>query len=278
MINSSCAPSAEVWLVDAFASRPFAGNPAGVVFTDGEAALTWMQDVAAEMNCSETAFVSPLAGDSRYRLRWFAPRAEVEICGHATLAAAHVLWAERGVQASPLEFETKGGLLRAGQRGRLIVLDFPETPIVASASVDGLEAVVDSGTLIGLTGSSNWREKNALIAVSSAAELRGLTPNLGALAQLPIGGLIVTSPSDVDGIDFMSRYFAPLVGIDEDPVCGSAHCTLGPYWAERLGRAELCAYQASERGGELELTVAAGRVRMAGHAFTTLCGRITQDS
>lgn len=258
-------------LVDAFTDRPFRGNPAAVVLLDSEApADDWLQALAAEFNLSETAFVQPL-GNATYRLRWFTPTTEVELCGHATLAAAHWLRHTGLDDATDVVFHTASGALTATWSPPAgITLDLPAIPIAVDLPLAGITEALGGAGLryLGHTGQSNPRERNA-VCLGSAATVRELEPDMRAVAALPVGGVIVTAPGDEDGIDFVSRYFAPAAGIDEDPVTGSAHCTLGPYWAEELGRTTLRAFQASSRGGWLRVVVDGGRVLLTGHAVTT---------
>jgi len=260
--------------VDAFTSRPFAGNPAAVCVLSEARPDAWMKDVAREMNLSETAFLTPHNGD--YNLRWFTPAVEVDLCGHATVASAHVLWEEghlaRGAQA---RFHTRSGLLLADQRGDWIELDFP-----AKAGVP-VEPPADLLPALGLDPArSEVRavERNLfdyLVEVDSEERLRSLAPNHPALRKVEARGVIVTArPSAGSPYDFVSRFFAPGSGIDEDPVTGSAHCALGPYWMPRLGKLEFTAYQASPRGGVVRVRVAGDRVILGGQAVTVLRGEL----
>ena len=254
--------------VDAFTSKPFAGNPAAVCVLSGPRDASWMQDVAREMNLSETAFL--LAHDAGYRLRWFTPAAEVALCGHATLASAHVLWEDGHLAAgAPARFHTQSGLLTAEQRGDWIELDFPATPAVPGPLPAGLALAL--GVTPCWTGRSNF---DYLLEVDSEATVRALEPDFAALRRVEARGVIVTSRATTPGYDFVSRFFAPRVGVDEDPVTGSAHCALTPFWSERLQRAELMAYQASLRGGVLRVRLAGDRVGLAGQAVTVLRGEL----
>ena len=253
-----------IYQVDAFTKTPFAGNPAAVCVLPEPATERWMQDVAREMNLSETAFL--VGGEDGYRLRWFTPLVEVDLCGHATLASAHVLW-ETG-EADPEEtirFHTKSGLLSATRDGDWIELDFPATPVSACEPPSGL--------LDGLGVSPVFVGKSIFdyfVEVSSEAEVHALAPDFNALGQVDTRGTIVTSQADNPDCDFVSRFFAPGTGVDEDPVTGSAHCALGPYWQSRLGKADLAARQVSARGGELRVRVDGDRVRIAGQTVTVL--------
>lgn len=262
----------QLFLVDAFAERPFTGNPAAVCLLDAPRSEAWMQSVAREMNQAETAFVS-LDGPQP-TIRWFSPTVEIALCGHATMAAAHALWESGwGNPVEPVTFRYREGSLRASripERLPWVELDFPTLP------AETWEARLNLAELLGIPVSGVWRSSlDAMVRVEDEAALRLLRPNLSDIARLPVRGLIVTAPSQEPGIDFVSRFFAPQSGIDEDPVTGSAHCTLGPYWSQTLGREELRARQVSPRGGLLELTVGSDRVRLRGMAFTVASGSLT---
>jgi PhzF family phenazine biosynthesis protein len=257
-----------IYQVDAFTDRPFAGNPAAVCLLPEPRDDDWMQHVAQEMNLSETAFV--LARMDGYDLRWFTPAVEVDLCGHATLASAHILW-EQGLLEGrdPARFHTRSGLLTAERRGREIVLDFPATPEEpAEPPEDLLDALGVEATY---TGKSKF---DYLIEVPSEAVLRRLEPDFPRIKQLPVRGVMVTSRSDAAGVDFVSRFFAPAAGINEDPVTGSAHCCLGPFWQHRLGKDALVAVQASARGGTLQVRIAGDRVLIGGPAVTVWRGEL----
>ncbi|QFU85942.1 PhzF family phenazine biosynthesis protein [Amycolatopsis sp. YIM 10] len=250
-----------LYLVDSFTDRAFAGNPAGVVLLDAPADEAWMQSVAAELKHSETAFVVT-TGEGAKPLRWFTPVAEVALCGHATLATAHVLGGDQ-------VFSTKSGELRCTSAGGWVRMDFPADP---SEAVD-----IDPGAALpGVTVEHVARGKfDLLVVAENAAQVRGLVPDLAAIkaaSSSDIRGMTVTAPSDREGIDFVSRFFAPAKGVDEDPVTGSAHCTLAPYWAARLGRNELVGEQASPRGGVVRVELAGDRVTLAGQAVTVFSG------
>jgi predicted PhzF superfamily epimerase YddE/YHI9 len=288
--------------VDAFTAEPFAGNPAAVCLLDEEADAGWMQRVAAEMNLSETAFLRPegsgepherggrsppraprpddpadrAAGpseDAAFGLRWFTPEAEVALCGHATLASAHVLWTEGRVPAGrPIRFRTLSGELRASDRDGAIELDFPAIPPVPEDPPAGLlEALGEPARTVRWVGRSRF---DYLLELGSEAAVRGLAPDFGRLRQVSTRGVIATAAGEAGGFDYVSRFFAPAVGIDEDPVTGSAHCALGPFWAERLGRAELVGFQASRRGGVVRTRAAGDRVLLGGQAVTVLRGEL----
>ena len=259
--------------IDAFADRPYTGNPAAVCLLEDERDAEWMQAVAAEMNLSETAFVRPVGGE--FELRWFTPAVEVDLCGHATLAAAHALWSEDVMQSSAeIRFRTRSGVLTAARRGELIELDFPATRPFAA----GLDAaqVGELGEVLGVVPQHVGRSAfDLLVEVEAERDLRAAQPDFGCLAELAYRGLIVTCRSGDSRFDFLSRFFAPAVGVDEDPVTGSAHCCLGPYWSERLGKVEMTAFQASSRGGVVRVRVCGERVFLGGNAVTVFRGELT---
>jgi predicted PhzF superfamily epimerase YddE/YHI9 len=257
--------------VDAFTNRPFAGNPAAVCVLREPQAGQWMRDVAREMNLSETAFLVPKGAAPQtdgYDLRWFTPAVEVDLCGHATLAGAHVLWEDGhlppGAQA---RFHTRSGLLLASRCNDWIELDFPATRSPAAEPPPGLlPALGASAQFVGRT------RFDYLVQLESEEQLRALTPDFTALRKVPVRGVIVTARSASPDFDFVSRFFAPASGVDEDPVTGSAHCALGPYWSERLGKTEFTAYQASARGGVVRVRLNGDRVILGGQAVTVLRG------
>jgi PhzF family phenazine biosynthesis protein len=256
--------------IDAFTDTPFRGNPAAVAFPgDREPDDAWMQHVAAEMNLSETAYLRKRE-DGDWSLRWFTPAVEVDLCGHATLASAHALWEEGLLGANETaRFQTRSGLLTATRDGDWIELDFPATPVDAAQVPEGLlEAFAVKPLFVGRS------RFDYFVEVSSEEEVRALTPDLAQLRRVRARGAIVTSRAATAGYDFVSRFFAPLAGVDEDPVTGSAHCALTPYWASRLGRNDMTAYQASPRGGTLRVSLAGDRVRIAGQAVTVLRGEV----
>jgi PhzF family phenazine biosynthesis protein len=254
--------------VDAFTDRPFAGNPAAVCLLPEERPASWMQALAREMNLSETAFLVKQAGG--YALRWFTPTVEVDLCGHATLASAHVLW-EWGELRPEQEarFQTRSGLLTAVRRGDWIELDFPAKPEQPTEAPADLIAALDVDPVY--AGRSQF---DYLIELEDERLVRGLQPNFSLLADLGTRGVIVTSRATDGPYDFVSRFFAPGSGIDEDPATGSAHCCLGPFWSERLGKTHLLAYQASARGGVIRVRVAGERVKLGGQAVTVLRGEL----
>ncbi|MHC4414940.1 MAG: PhzF family phenazine biosynthesis protein [Planctomycetota bacterium] len=266
-----------LYQVDAFTDRPFAGNPAAVCLLTGPRDPAWMQRVAEEMNLSETAF---LAGrDDGYDLRWFTPTVEVDLCGHATLASAHALWA--GGHLPPdqdARFHTHSGLLTARKLGEWIQLDFPTRPPEPCAAAPALlEALGVEPTFVGRHETAGFHEANHLVRVGSEQIVRGARPDFARLRDLGTN-VIVTSRSDDPRFDFVSRYFAPAMGIDEDPVTGSAHCILGPYWQECLTKNELTAYQASARGGVVKVRVEGERTYLSGQAVTVLRGELIEES
>jgi PhzF family phenazine biosynthesis protein len=254
--------------VDAFTATPFAGNPAAVCVLASPREEAWMQRVAREMNLSETAFLYP-EGEG-YRLRWFTPTVEVPLCGHATLASAHVLY-ESGALAptATARFFTQSGELRATKQGNWLTLDFPSRPVTAQAAPFDVAAALGVPVLH-LAGNEHRRW---LAEIASEEQLRALRPDFAAM--MSVYGVIATCRATTPGFDFMSRFFAPSVGIDEDPVTGGAHCSLTPYWAEKLGKTEMVGYQASSRGGVVRVRLAEERVYLSGQAFTVLRGELT---
>jgi PhzF family phenazine biosynthesis protein len=265
--------SLHITQVDAFTNRPFGGNPAGVCILPKPADDVWMLDVAREMNLAETAFL--VKQKDGYDLRWFTPSVEVDLCGHATLASAHVLWEDAHLKPdAQARFNTKSGLLTADRRDGLIELDFPATPAAAAAPPVALEEAL--GAHARFVGRSKF---DYLVEVEGASVVRSLAPDMTAIARMPARGVIVTSRADEKSkYDFVSRFFAPQSGVPEDPVTGSAHCALAPYWSAKLGKKELLAYQASPRGGELRLRLVGDRVKIGGQAVTVLRGELTTDN
>jgi predicted PhzF superfamily epimerase YddE/YHI9 len=248
------------FIVDAFTDQAFTGNSAGVVLLDAPADAAWMQAVAAEMKHAETAFVVT-AGDGPKSLRWFTPAVEVALCGHATVAVTHVLGGEQ-------VYTTRSGELRAKAADGWVELDFPSDPPVTTS--DDL-----SGILPGVEIEHTGRGVENLFAVlPDAKAVRTLEPDLKRLKDTWKGRLLVTAPGDVEGVDYVSRFFAPGVGIDEDPVTGSAHCILSPYWSARLGRGELTGEQASARGGIVRTRQDGDRVHLSGQAVTVVSGEL----
>ncbi len=254
--------------VDAFTSRPFAGNPAAVCLLEEPPPAWWLQDVAREMNLSETAFLIPHA--EGFDLRWFTPTVEVDLCGHATLASAHVLWEGEHLAATETaRFHTRSGLLTARRVDDWIELDFPALPHEEIETPDSLAKVLRAQPV--WVGRSNG---NLLVQLSDEKMVRSMRPDMAGLAALEAPGVIVTSEAISDSFDFVSRYFAPRVGVPEDPVTGSAHCSLGPFWAERLGRREMVGYQVSPRGGVVRVRLTDDRVLLGGQAVTVMRGTL----
>jgi PhzF family phenazine biosynthesis protein len=255
---------AKIIHVDAFTARPFGGNPAAVCVLPAPPNEEWMRNVACEMNLSETAFLHPENGG--YRLRWLTPAVEVDLCGHATLASAHVLWEDRHIPAeAEARFHTRSGLLTCTHNDGWIEMNFPaKLAEQAEAPPQLTEALGASFVYIGRN------QFDYLVEVEDEAALRALKPNHYLLRQLPVRGVIVTARGRE--YDFVSRFFAPGSGIDEDPVTGSAHSALAPFWSKRLGKAEMIGFQASARGGVVKVRVAGDRVYMSGQAVTVLRG------
>ena len=256
-------------LVDAFTAQPFAGNPAAVYVLDHWPGDAWLSRVAREMNQSETAFLAK--NTTGFDLRWFTPLTEVELCGHATLASAHILWTTGAAERNqPIAFNTKSGTLSARQSGDLIELDFPllsEDPI---PEPPGLSAA------LGITPNYIGKSVHDLIVqVPSDALVRSAQPNQSLLTQISTRGVILTAQSSDPKFDFISRFFAPAAGINEDPVTGSAHCCLATFWRKRLGKDSFRAYQASPRGGIVHVRIAADRAILGGQAVTVARGELT---
>ena len=267
-------PPIPVYVVDAFTESAFSGNPAAVVLLDGPREAAWLQSVAAELNLSETAFLEPLPEPSenpaQIGLRWFTPTVEVDLCGHATLASGHILY-QLGFTAS-IEFSSRSGLLGVAQGGDgTIVLDFPSRPPRTAPDIEGLgQALGVEPTWVGRGG-----DNDVFVEVRDESTLRSLAPDIGGLSTVDARGIIVTALADeACPYDVVTRFFAPRAGINEDPVTGSAHTAVAPYWAQRLERTELLAYQASARGGLLALQVVGDRVLLGGHAVTVVEGTL----
>lgn len=255
-------------LVDAFADRPFTGNPAGVVLMGGpDLSDMRMQSIALEMNQAETAFCWP--ENEAHRLRWFTPTVEVDLCGHATLATAHRLWETGAVEADEIRFVTLSGVLTASRTGNGIALDFPAEPPLANDPPANAREILGREPL--------WWGRNRMdhfAVVSTAEDLAGdWASRMGAITGLGMRGLIVTCLGRGE-VDFVSRCFFPQSGVPEDPVTGSAHCALAPYWGARLGRSEMTGYQASPRGGTVGVRLFEDRVHLLGGAITTLVGEL----
>ena len=262
-----------IYVVDAFTDKPFGGNPAAVCPLTSWRDNAWLQSVAAEMNLAETAFVVERP-DGSFDLRWFTPEVEVELCGHATLATAHALWQTGRVQNTdaPLAFHTLSGLLtarRSGREGDEIELNFP---LEAASPCPTPEHLLEG---LGVEAVSVHRNRfDYLVEVADERAVRDLRPDFLRLRHVVARGISVTSRSDHEPFDFVSRFFAPAVGVNEDPVCGSSHCMLGPFWQERLGKSELHAHQISRRGGVLRVTCDGDRVRLAGRAVLVTQGEL----
>ena len=254
--------------VDAFTAEPFGGNPAAVCVLPATREAGWMQSVAREMNLSETAFL--VRRKDGFDLRWFTPATEVDLCGHATLASAHALWEDGQLTADePARFHTRSGLLVAERQGDWIEMNFPATPDEQTAPPPGLADALGVSPLY--VGRSRF---DYLIEVESEQIVRAMTPDFGRLRTLPVRGIIVTAKGATPGTDFVSRFFAPGSGLDEDPVTGSAHCCLTPYWSRKLKKTELVARQVSQRGGLLHVRLDGDRVRLKGQAVTVLRGEL----
>jgi PhzF family phenazine biosynthesis protein len=254
--------------IDAFADRPFTGNPAAVCVLEGPAPEPWMRDVAMEMNLSETAFLHPEGED--WRLRGFTPAVEVALCGHATLASAHLLWEDgRLAPDAVARFHTASGPLTARRADGWIEMDFPAKPEQEADPPAGLIEALGARPLY--VGRSQF---DLLVELESEAAVRALTPDIGLLRGVECRGVIVTARAGTGEADFVSRFFAPRAGVDEDPVTGSAHCVLAPFWSHRLGRAELTGYQASRRGGVVRVRHEGERVALIGRAVTVLRGHL----
>jgi PhzF family phenazine biosynthesis protein len=270
--------------VDAFTHQPFAGNPAAVCVTDTPLKEDLMQAIAAEMNLSETAFLHPNLTEGGYSLSWFTPAIEVDLCGHATLASAHVLWSEGHLPlGATATFHSKSGQLSAEQKSDgWIELNFPAQPVRDAYVIPQLiESLCCQGNIRSVTKSST----NFLVEVHSESTLRTMVPNFEEMKKLPVQGVIVTAAADDKAYDFVSRYFAPNVGINEDPVTGSAHTSLAPYWQAKLGKSELLAKQISERGGILRVhcmlegsnkstDTKNNRIKISGQAVTVMKGEL----
>jgi PhzF family phenazine biosynthesis protein len=262
-----------ITIVDAFTHVAFAGNPAAVCVLTEPTTEAWMQSVAREMKHSETAFCIPQK-DGSFGLRWFTPEGEVRLCGHATLAAAHVLWEEGWLEhRKTARFSTLSGELTAAPSGRVIELDFPSRP--------PSEVEAPAGLLDALDVAPSWIGRDVedyVVLLADEAAVKACNPDFGPLRAIETRGVIITAPATQDNVDFVSRFFAPRFGIDEDPVTGSAHCCLTPFWASRLDKSVLTAHQLSARGGELEVELCGDRVKLRGTCVTTLRGNLTESA
>jgi PhzF family phenazine biosynthesis protein len=256
--------------VDAFTDKPFAGNPAAVCLLQQPRDAAWMQLVAREMNLSETAFL--VKRGQAYDLRWFTPTVEVDLCGHATLASAHVLWEQGQLQSGELAcFHTKSGVLTARKEGAWIEMDFPATPANPVPNAEQEEMQSALGVKARVVGRSRF---DYLVEVESEDAVRSFLPDITKIGLWQARGLIVTSRASNTSCDYVSRFFAPAAGVDEDPVTGSAHCCLGPFWKEQLGRDNLIGYQASARGGFVRTRCEGDRVLISGQAVTVMRGEM----
>jgi len=262
--------------IDSFASQPFTGNPAGVFLADEQVSDTWMQSIAMEMNLSETAFISPPT-DGVFGLRWFTPNTEVDLCGHATMAASHVLWeTDRVGKTETIQFDTRSGILECNLNNGTIKMDFPASEI---DQVDPKQELVDAlGVQPVFVGRSSF---DFLVEVQSASEVQSAKIDLVKLKSLPARGVILTAVADNSvkqklsrDVDFISRFFAPAFDVDEDPVTGSAHCALAPYWSKKIGKDSLVGYQASSRGGFVEMAMKGKRVELSGNAITIFSAQV----
>jgi PhzF family phenazine biosynthesis protein len=255
-----------LYQVDAFTDHPFRGNPAGVCLLEAPADPEWMQSVASEMNLAETAFLAPRGG--ALDLRWFTPTVEVDLCGHATLASAHVLWEEgRLAPGAEAVFHTRSGRLTARRSASDIEMDFPSDPPRPAESPAGLDDILGARAL-----SVSRGKFDLLVELESERAVREVAPDLAGVRSIPVRGVIVTAASSSGESDFVSRFFAPQSGVDEDPVTGSAHCCLAPFWGARLAKERMTGYQASPRGGSVRVRLAGDRVILGGRAVTVIRG------
>ncbi len=259
-----------LYQIDAFTSAVFKGNPAGVVPLDAWLPEPTMQAIAAENNLAETAFF--VRENDGWGLRWFTPTVEVDLCGHATLASAHLIFSKLAPGLTRARFSTRSGILEVTKHGDVLALDFPSNP---PKRIDDAAAIVAVGKALGKTPVELWKTHSFMAVYEKGADVRAMKPDMAAIAALPdTFAVMITAPGDEPGVDFVSRFFAPSKGIPEDPVTGSAHCALVPYWAKRLGKAKLTARQVSPRGGELECEDRGARTIIAGRAALYLEGTI----
>jgi PhzF family phenazine biosynthesis protein len=258
--------------VDAFTNKPFSGNPAAVCLLSEEKEDRWLQQVAQEMNLSETAFL--LWKRDGFSLRWFTPTGvEIALCGHATLASAHVLWENDYLGPDEqARFYTLSGLLTANRRDNWIEMDFPAKVAMPVSAPEGLLEALGISAV-----ASSRNEYDYLIEVESEEVVTNIVPNFSALANVEARGVIVTSRATSTDYDFVSRFFGPRVGVNEDPVTGSAHCCLAPYWQEKLGKDEMIGYQASARGGVVRVRIVGERVMLGGQAITVMRGELARE-
>lgn len=262
----------QIWQVNAFTNEPFKGNPAGVSIVSEFPSDILAQKIAAELNYSETAFLKKLA-DNHYHIRWFSPKDECGLCGHATLAAAHLLWEQGVVKSDMITFDSMGGPLTAQRNGSWITLNFPSFAIEPASMPELLNKALSF-----MPVTSVYKDDIMYVVVlPSVQAVRELKPNFAKIAQLPCRSVTVTAlnEGEIDSnIDFVSRYFAPKVGIPEDPVCGSAHCRLAPLWAEKLGKSSMNAMQISERTGFIKVSLENNRVTLTAQAITVMKGNL----
>ncbi len=261
----------EIFQVDAFTDKAFAGNPAGVCVLSELKEDDWLQSVAGEMNLPETAFL--LKKEDGFRLRWFTPEIEVDLCGHATLASAHVLWESGRLKKKEIaKFDTNSGILTAERNGKWIELNFP---IEEEKETEAPAELIDSLGINPLYVGKN--RFDYLIEVESEEIIKNLDPDFSLMKTVDARGIIVTSKSDFSRFDFVSRFFAPAIGVNEDPVTGSSHCCLGYYWEKRLGKSEFAARQLSKRGGTIRVKVSGDRIILGGQAITVLKGDLLYE-
>jgi PhzF family phenazine biosynthesis protein len=259
----------KIFTVDSFTGKAFAGNPAAVCLLEAPAEVPWMSDVAAEMNLSETAFVSPRS-DGGFDLRWFTPSVEVDLCGHATLASAHILWETDRIPADmEVRFHTRSGWLTCHRRSDRIEMDFPLRPVKEVDPPDGLLEALGVDAVAVFESAVSY-----LIELGSEDEVRACTPDFVRMNAIPDSWTCITSVAATPGFDFVSRFFAPAGGIDEDPVTGSSHCALADYWSKRSGRTDFRAFQCSKRGGVVFARIEGDRVMLGGQAVTVLRGEL----
>ena len=258
--------------VDAFAVKPFKGNPAAVFLLESARDDSWLQAVAEEINLPETAFLLPKGHD--YQLRWFTPTTEVDLCGHATIASAHILY-EFGYYdfEETINFHTRSGIITSTFNRGTIELDMPRLNVKATPMPEGLPKILGTEPVATLVSDA----KTLIAEMPTSEHIRNFSPNFDEIENLDFEGLAITALSDDPRFDFISRYFSPRAGIPEDPVTGMAHCALGPYWEAKLGKSNLHAYQASARGGEVWLRVTPNRVFVGGKAVTVLAGEMLRQ-
>ena len=252
-----------IFQVDAFTTQPFKGNPAGVCILDYEPSVIWMQNIAMEMNLSETAFVFP--GKDCRMIRFYTPEAEISLCGHATLSASHILY-ERGIvkNSEEIRFSSKAGELRIKKQADWITMNFPSYPVEKMNIPSAFEKLTGIGPVELYRTAHGW----SLALLKNESEVRNLRPNYSNMKDSEFGDLIVTAPSSDPEFDFCVRCFAPALGIDEDPVTGSAHCALVPFWNMKTGRTDFHSHQVSKRGGVLKVSLKGNRVEISGQAKT----------